>query len=116
MLRNFLAAIFSVVFVMNANAAKPQENEVPRTVYKDIYKYYILEANKNATNFEVTYKRASFDSISYGKVQVNCAARYIKEVGASVRSPKEIAANPNAQWYQPAIGTIQFDMINYVCR
>ncbi len=113
-----LVSLASLLLALSANAAtkKSQETEIPRTAYKDIYKYYILEASKNATIYQVTYKRLGYDTILYGKVEINCPSKYIRSMGTSVKSVKEInTANPT-QWTRPTIGSIELDLITYVCR
>ena len=96
--------------------SKTQEVEVPRTVYKDTYKYYVIEEGKQATLNYITLRRQSFDSILYIKAEVNCPSRYIRQVGSSTRSVKEIRATQPTQWLQPTIGMAEWDIVSYVCR
>lgn len=97
-------------------ASKTKEIEIPRTAYKDQYKYYVLEESKKNTLFTLTYKRVGFDNFSFGKVEVNCPSRVIRSLGTSVTSVKSInTANPS-QWSQARIGAIESDMIAYICR
>ena len=96
-------------------ASKSNEVEFPRTAYQDNYKYYVLEEKKQNTTFVVTYKRAGFDSFVFGKVEINCPSRVIRSLGTSINSVKAIPMEPTP-WIQPTIGTIEFDMISYVCR
>jgi len=112
-----LVSLASLLMVLSANAAtRAQETEIPRTAYKDIYKYYILEVTRNATIYQVTYKRLGYDTILYGKVEINCPSKYIRSMGTNVRSVKDInTANPT-QWTRPTIGSIELDLITYVCR
>jgi len=111
-------SLASLLWVLGANAAtsQTQETEIPRTAYKDIYKYYILETNKNATIYQVTYKRLGYDTILYGKVEVNCPSKYIRSMGTSVRSVKDISTDNPTPWTRPTIGSIELDLITYVCR
>ena len=97
-------------------ASKTKEVEIPRTAYKDIYKYYVIEESKKNTNFILTYKRLSYDTILYGKVEINCPSKVIRSLGTSVKSPKAIDSENPTQWIQATIGTIESDMITYVCR
>ena len=113
MIRIFL----SLMVALSAYAApKSQEIEIPRTVYKDIYKYYLLETGKQATVNYATLRRQSFDTILYIKVEINCPSRYFRQIGYSTRSAKDIPANGTTEWYQPTISTIESDIVTYVCR
>lgn len=96
-------------------ASKTKEVEIPRTAYKDIYKYYVIEESKKNTNFILTYKRLSYDTTLYGKVEINCPSKVIRSLGTSIKSVKTISDSPT-QWAQAKIGTIESDMITYVCR
>jgi len=96
-------------------AQKTNEIEFPRSAYQDRYKYYILEEKKQNTTFVVTYKRAGFDSFLFGKAEINCPSRVIRSLGTSTASVKNIPLQPSG-WVQPTIGTIEFDMVSYVCR
>jgi len=96
--------------------SKPQEIEIPRTAYKDIYKYYVLEEGKQATLNYITLRRQSFDTIVYIKAEVNCPSRYIRQLGSSTRSAKEIRATAPTQWILPTIGTAEWDIVAYSCR
>ncbi|WP_041956403.1 hypothetical protein [Sulfurospirillum arsenophilum] len=111
-----LAIICGAVLALNTySLGKSQEIEIPRTAYKDIYKYYVLEEGRQATISSITLRRQSFDTIVYIKAEVNCPSRYIRQVGSSTRSAREIQNNPT-QWYQPTIGTVELDIITYLCR
>lgn len=111
-----LAMICGTVLALNTySLGKSQEIEIPRTAYKDIYKYYVLEEGRQATISSITLRRQSFDTIVYIKAEVNCPSRYIRQVGSSTRSAREIQSNPT-QWYQPTIGTVELDIITYLCR
>jgi hypothetical protein len=105
----------AVLSISTYGISKSQEIEIPRTAYKDIYKYYVLEEGKQATNSTITLRRQSFDTIVYIKAEINCPSRYIRQIGSSTRSAREIQNNPT-QWYQPTIGTVELDIITYVCR
>jgi len=111
-----LAIILGTILVLTTYGfSKSQEVEIPRTAYKDIYKYYVLEEGRQATISTITLRRQSFDTIVYIKAEVNCPSRYIRQVGSSTRSVRDIQNNPT-QWYQPTIGTAEFDIITYLCR
>lgn len=112
-----LAMICGAILALNTyGLGKSQEIEIPRTAYKDIYKYYVLEEGKQATISSITLRRQSFDSIVYIKAEVNCPSRYIRQVGSSTRSAKEIRATAPTQWIQPTIGTAEWDIVAYTCR
>lgn len=98
------------------SVGKSQEIEIPRTAYQDIYKYYVLEEGKQATVNFITLRRQSFDTIVYIRAEVNCPSRYIRQIGSSTRSARNIQADNPSQWYQPTIGTVELDIITYVCR
>lgn len=113
MMRIFL----SLMIALSAySAPKSQDIEIPRTAYKDIYKYYLLEVGKQATVHSVVLRRQSFDTILYIKVEINCPSRYFRQIGYSTRSAKEIPANSTTEWYQPTISTIESDIVTYICR
>lgn len=92
------------------------EVEIPRTAYKDIYKYYLLEKSKKSSHLEVTYKRSSVDSILYGKIEINCTIHQVHETGQSLLSVKKIPYTPTNKWYTPRISSFQADIMNFVCR
>lgn len=113
MIRIFL----SLIIALSAySAQKSQDIEIPRTAYKDIYKYYLLEAGKQATVNYVVLRRQSFDTILYIKAEINCPSRYFRQIGYNARSPRDIPANSLTEWYKPTIGTIESDIVTYVCR
>ncbi|WP_263832114.1 hypothetical protein [Sulfurospirillum oryzae] len=114
--KKFLLICGFMVLLNTYAMSKSQEIEIPRIAYKDIYKYYVLEEGKQATTNYIILRRQSFDTILYIKAEVNCPSRYIRQLGTSTRSAREIQpANPS-QWYQPTMGTVELDIINYVCR
>jgi len=116
MTKNYFIVITLLCFSLIAHAASKKEIEIPRTVQKDLYKYYILEESKKATIFQVTYKRVGISSFDYGKVEINCPSKVIRLLGKSVKSVQDInTANPG-QWVKPTLNTIEADMITYVCR
>ena len=111
-----LGIIFGAILALNTyGVSKSQEIEIPRTAYKDIYKYYVLEEGRQATLSTIILRRQSFDTIVYIKAEVNCPSRYIRQVGSSTRSARDIQGT-QTQWYQPTIGTAEFDIVTYVCR
>ncbi len=97
-------------------ASKTQEVEIPRTAKKDIYRYFVIEETKKATIFQVTYKRVGQTAFDYGKVEINCPSKVIRLLGTSVKSVRDITVTSPGQWVKPALGTIEADMITYVCR
>ncbi len=112
-----LCLMMTVFFLLNAYAApKTKEVEVPRTAYQDIYKYYVLEESKKATNFQVIYKRVGASSFDYGIVEINCAGKVIRLLGKSVKSVRDINTDNPSPWIAPPLRTIESDMIAYVCR
>ena len=114
--KKFLTICCGIVLALSTSSiGKSQEIEIPRTAYKDIYKYYVLEEGKQATLNYIIVRRQSFDSIAYFKLDVNCPSRYIRQVGSSTRSVSDIRATPS-QWVQPTIGTAEWDIVTYVCR
>lgn len=107
----------SLIIALSTYAvSKSQDIEIPRTAYKDIYKYYLLETGKQATVNYATLRRQSFDTILYIKVEMNCPSRYFRQVGYSTQSAKNIPANNLTEWYPPTIGTIESDIVAYICR
>ena len=112
-----IAVICGALVVLSTySVSKSQDIEIPRTAYQDIYKYYVLEEGRQATSSYITLRRQSFDTIVYIKAQVNCPSRYIRQIGSSTRSPKNIQPDDTQQWYLPTFGTIESDIITYVCR
>lgn len=105
----------SVLAFQAYGASKSQEIEIPRSAYKDIYKYYVLEEGKQATLNYIVLRRQSFDTIVYFKAEINCPSRYMRLVGSSTQSARAIVANPT-QWVQPTIGTAEWDIVNFACR
>lgn len=97
-------------------ASATKEVEIPRSAYKDMYKYYVLEESKKANNFQMTYKRVGQTSFDYGIVEINCAGKVIRLLGAATKSARDISTANPGQWIKPAIGSIESDMIAYVCR
>ncbi|MCD8543492.1 MAG: hypothetical protein LRY52_01120 [Sulfurospirillum cavolei] len=114
--RKIFTLITTLFLSISVHAASKKEIEIPRTVQKDIYKYYVLEENKKATIFQVTYKRVGTNSFDYGKVEINCPSKVIRLLGKSVKSVQDISTSTPGQWVKPAISTIESDMITYVCR
>ena len=112
-----LAMICGALLALNTySLGKSQEIEIPRTVHKDIYKYYVVEEGKQATLSSITLRRQSFDSIVYIKAEVNCPSRYIRQVGSSTRSARDIRTDSPTQWIQPTMGTAEWDIVAYTCR
>ena len=116
-MRLFWLVTLTLSLGLSAYAATiTQEVEIPRTTLKDVYKYYVLEETKKNTTFIVTYKRLSSNTILYGKAEINCPSKVIRSLGQNVNSAKSIdVSNPTA-WQKPTLGTIEFDMVTYVCR
>ncbi len=115
--KRFFLLCCTLILAGNAyGVSKTKEVEIPRTAYKDIYKYYVVEESKKNTTFILTYKRVSYSAILYGKVEINCPSRVIRSLGTSVKSPRAIMSENPTQWMQAPIGTIESDMITYVCR
>lgn len=115
-IQKFFGIIAALTLAVNCFGANKSEVEVPRTVQKDIYKYYIIEESKKTTLFNVTLKRLSYDTTLYIKVEVNCPSRVIRELGNSIKSAKAISTDTPKPWVKPVIGSIQSDIITYVCR
>ena len=116
-LKKYCVVLIPFLFMLNAySAGRNSEVEVPRTAYKDPYKYYILSDTKQATIHQVSLKRLSYDTILYIKVEINCPSRVLREMGHNINSLKAIITNAPTQWYQPTIGSAQADIITYVCR
>lgn len=116
-LRRIFPLFCALFLAANAyGASKIKEVEIPRSVYKDIYKYYVVEESKKNTNFILTYKRLSYDTMLYGKVEINCPSKVIRSLGTSIKSVKAINSDTPTQWAQARIGSIESDMITYVCR
>lgn len=114
--KKFIILCCSILALNTYSISKSQEIEIPRTAYKDIYKYYVLEEGKQATLNYIILRRQSFDTIVYIKAEVNCPSRYIRTVGTSTRSAKEIRVTAPTQWTQPTIGTAEWDIVAYTCR
>lgn len=95
--------------------ASAKEVEIPRSAYKDIYKYYVIEITPKANVRSLTYKRLSYDTMVFGRLELDCAKRCVREVGQSSLSAKHIQNNPQA-WYTPRIGTFQADALAYLCH
>ncbi|AFL67678.1 hypothetical protein [Sulfurospirillum barnesii] len=113
---SFLALSALFLALNTYGAGRNNEVEVPRTAYKDPFKYYILSNTKQATIQQVTIKRLSYDTILYIKVEINCASRILREMGHNINSAKAISTNAPTQWYQPTIGSAQADIVTYICR
>ena len=115
MILKFFALVMGASFYLYG-ATPSNEMEIPRTAYKDIYKYSLLEKTKKVSHFEATYERSSFDSILYGKIEINCTVRQVHEIGQSTLSAKKIPYTPTNKWYTPRITSFQADIMNFVCR
>ncbi len=113
-LRYCIAWMSGTLFLYAATPSS--EVEIPRTAYKDIYKYFLLEKTKKTSHFEITYKRSNFDSIVYAKMEINCALRQVHEIGQSALSVKKIPYTPTNTWFTPRITSFQADLMNFVCR
>ena len=92
------------------------EVEIPRTAYKSPYKFYLLEKTKKINTYEATYKCIGSDSLWFGKLEINCELRLVREVGESLASVKKITNNPSRAWYMPVITSFQADMMHFVCH
>jgi hypothetical protein len=105
------------IFLITISAyGASKEVEIPRTSYKNLYKFYVVEESKKNTNFVLSYKRLGYDTILFGKVEVNCPSKVIRSLGTSIKSVKDINTENPTQWVKPTIGTIESDMISYLCR
>ncbi len=112
-----LCLMTAVLFLAVGYAApRTKDVEVPRTAYQDIYKYYILEETKKATNFQVVYKRVGASSFDYGIVEINCAGKVIRLLGKSTKSVRAVNTDNPSPWIAPPLRTIEADIIAYVCR
>lgn len=112
-LRTFAMMLVSLSSLLVAASSK--EVEIPRSAYKDIYKYYAIEVSEKAKIYTLTYKRLSHNTMSFGRLELHCALRQVREMGQSNLSVKHIQNNPQA-WYAPRIGTFQSDALAYLCH
>ena len=107
--------MLSLVFFSLSVSAKTKEVEVPRSAYQDTYKYYVVEESKSTTNMRLTYKRVGATAFDYGIIEANCPSKVMRLLGTGLNVKGISTANPS-QWVQPRIGTIEYDMMSYVCR
>ena len=114
--KKLLPFIFFFTCTNLFSAPLSSDIEVPRSVYKDRYKYYIEERAHQGMLHFVTLKRISADSMLFVKTEIDCTSRIIREMGHSVSSTKKINTSPPPQWYKPKIISIEADLINYVCH
>jgi hypothetical protein len=118
MIRKYILVLCTLFLTLNAyGAVKVQEIEVIRTAYnKDPYKYFITEIEKKGTTYNVTLKRLNSGAIMFFKTQLKCSPRAFRKLGTSEISASKIQVSTSAQWYKPVIGSIELDVINYICR
>jgi hypothetical protein len=111
----FCICVLAAAFYTHA-LAKSKEVEIPRTAYKDLYKYYVVEESKKNTNMQLIYKRVGQTSFDYGIVEINCAGKVLRLLGTTTKSVRDISTANPGPWSKAAIGSIEADMIAYTCR
>lgn len=93
-----------------------KETLIPQTAYGSLSKYYMLEIGKNNTNYLIIFEQVTANALLFVRSEINCGTRSIRTLGSSPRSTKDIISNPSNWLSQPHIGTIQFDLITFVCK
>ena len=116
MIRKLYYLIGCALLITASAYGASKEVEIPRTSYKNLYKFYVVAESKQNTNFLLTYKRLGYDTILYGIVEANCPSRVIRSLGTSVDSVRTINTSNPTQWIKPTFGTIELDMMTYFCR
>ncbi|MDD2384809.1 MAG: hypothetical protein PHN18_11515 [Sulfurospirillaceae bacterium] len=93
-----------------------KETPIPQTAYGSLSKYYMLETRKNDTNYSIVFESVTANTLLFIRSEINCSTRSIRMMGSSPRSVKDIANNPSDWLSHPRIGTIEFDLITFVCK
>lgn len=93
-----------------------QETLIPQTAYGSLSKYYMLEIGRSDTNYLIVFEQVTVNTLLFVRSEINCGTRSIRIIGSSPRSAKEIVNNPSSWLSHPRIGTIQFDLITFVCK
>ena len=97
-------------------ASSPKEILIPQTSYDSLTKYNMLEVEKKDANYLIVFEKITSNALLLIRAEINCSTRSIRTLGSSPRSLKDISYTPSAWVNQPRIGTIQFDLITYVCK
>ena len=97
-------------------ASSPKEILIPQTSYDSLSKYHLIELGKKEANYLMLFEKVTSNALLFIRAEINCSTRSIRTLGSSPRSVKDIPNNPSAWMSHPRIGTIQFDLITYVCK
>lgn len=109
-----MRALVVVLLIVAAPSTLAAETAVPRSMAGDKGQYFLLEAVRKGRTTTTLHKRVGVDTVGFTRLEIDCAARRVKDVGygeGSVDAVRPITGD----WYDLVPGSSKSDVATVAC-
>ncbi len=109
-----MRALVVVLLIAAAPSALAAETAVPRSMAGDKGQYFLLETVRKGRTIATLHKRIGVDTIGFTRLEIDCAARRVKDVGygeGSVDAVRPVTGD----WYDLVPGSSKSDVAAFAC-